>query len=107
MRRARLFADALTISRPVLVEPVNMTFATSLWAASAAPISRPPEMPMSTSSGRCRFISSMTASTDSGVYSLGFATTVLPIRSAGAICQIAISAGQFHGLMAPTTPSGT
>ncbi len=40
------------------------------------------------------------------VYSLGFCTTVLPIRSAGAICQHAMIVGQFHGVIAPTTPIG-
>ena len=40
------------------------------------------------------------------VYSLGFCTTVLPIRSEGAIYQVAMISGQFHGVIAPTTPIG-
>ena len=46
------------------------------------------------------------ASTLSGVNSDGLTTTVLPIRSAGAICQMPIISGQFHGPIAPTTPTG-
>ena len=46
------------------------------------------------------------AKPDSGVYSLGLMTTVLPIRKGGAICQVAIIIGQFHGVIAPTTPMG-
>jgi hypothetical protein len=42
----------------------------------------------------------------SGVSSAGFSTTVLPHTSAGAIFQIGIATGKFHGVIAPTTPSG-
>ena len=41
-----------------------------------------------------------------GVFEAGFMTTVLPMRSDGASCQTLIIIGQFHGPMAPTTPSG-
>ena len=41
-----------------------------------------------------------------GVTSEGFATTVLPAASAGAIFQVNRYSGRFHGLMQPTTPSG-
>ena len=40
------------------------------------------------------------------MYSEGLTTTVLPMRSDGAICQMVIIIGQFHGPIAPTTPSG-
>ena len=91
--------------RPVAVEPVNMILAMSGCDARRAPTSRSPETPSSTFSGSTSFITAIIASTLSGVYSLGFATTVLPIRSDGPICQIVIMSGQFHGPMAPTTPA--
>ena len=49
----------------------------------------------------------MSPSTDSGVYSEGLTTTVLPMRRDAATCQTVIIMGQFHGPIAPTTPSGT
>ncbi len=42
-----------------------------------------------------------------GVTSDGLATTVLPAASAGAIFQVNRYSGKFHGLMQPTTPSGS
>ena len=42
----------------------------------------------------------------SGVSSAGFSTTVFPQTSAGAIFQIGIATGKFHGVIRPTTPSG-
>ena len=41
-----------------------------------------------------------------GCMSEGLTTTALPIRRAGAICQMVIIMGQFHGPIAPTTPMG-
>ncbi len=91
---------------PVAVEPVNMTLSMPACAESASPTSRPPGTTCSTSAGSTVLSTSASASTDSGVYSEGFITTVLPIRSAGASCQMLIIIGQFHGPIAPTTPSG-
>lgn len=93
------------ILRPVAVEPVNITLSMSGWATSRAPASRSPATAISTSSGSTSLITSTRASTLSGVYSLGLTTTVLPMRSAGAICQTVIIMGQFHGPTAATTPS--
>ena len=42
-----------------------------------------------------------------GVCSAGFSTTQLPAASAGASFQHAISSGKFHGMIWPTTPSGS
>ena len=42
----------------------------------------------------------------SGVVSAGFSTTVLPVASAGASFQAAISSGKFHGMIWPATPTG-
>lgn len=93
------------IRRPVAVDPVNITLSMSGWEASRAPTSRPPETAMSASAGRASFSTSTRARTLSGVYSDGLTTTVLPIRRAGASCQTAIMSGQFHGPIAPTTPT--
>ena len=42
----------------------------------------------------------------SGVSSAGLNTTVLPQTSAGAIFQVGIAIGKFHGVITPTTPTG-
>ena len=43
----------------------------------------------------------------SGVSSLGLSTTVLPHANAGPSFHDAISIGKFHGVISPTTPSGS
>ena len=91
---------------PVAVEPVNMTLSMSLWVLSSWPTSRPPATTCRTPSGSTWLMTWTRASTLNGVYSLGFITTVLPMRRAGASCQTLIIIGQFHGPMAPTTPNG-
>jgi hypothetical protein len=42
-----------------------------------------------------------------GVCSAGFSTTQLPAASAGASFHAAIRIGKFHGMICPTTPSGS
>lgn len=44
---------------------------------------------------------------EAGVCSAGFSTTQLPAASAGASFHTAISSGKFHGMICPTTPSGS
>ena len=97
---------ALMIALPVAVEPVNMILPMSGCSARRAPTSRSPETTVRTPSGSSSLRTSIRARTLSGVYSEGLTTTVLPIRSAGAICQMVIIMGQFHGPIAPTTPTG-
>ena len=46
-------------------------------------------------------------STVSEASSEGFSTTVQPVAMAGAIFQIDPAIGAFHGMMAPTTPTGS
>jgi len=99
-------AELRMIAWPVAVEPVNISLSTSGWPDSRAPTSRPPATAVSTSVGSALFRTSTRASTLSGVYSDGLTTTVLPIRRAGATCQTVIIMGQFHGPIAPTTPTG-
>ena len=42
-----------------------------------------------------------------GVLSAGLSTTTFPAPSAGASFQAAIRIGKFHGMIWPTTPSGS
>ena len=44
---------------------------------------------------------------DTGVDSAGLSTTQLPAPSAGASFHAAIRMGKFHGMICPTTPSGS
>ena len=50
---------------------------------------------------------SATLNADSGDCSAGFRIKLFPVASAGANFQQAISNGKFHGVTAPTTPSGS
>ena len=43
----------------------------------------------------------------SGVHSAGLTSTALPAASAGAKPHDAIVIGKFHGVITPTTPSGS
>ena len=43
----------------------------------------------------------------SGVLDAGFRTQVLPIASAGASFQTAITSGKFHGMIPAHTPTGS
>lgn len=47
------------------------------------------------------------ASATSGVHSAGLRTTAFPAASAGAIFCASLAMGEFHGVMAPTTPIGS
>src|SRR3712207_7969142 len=82
---------------PVAVEPVNMSLSTCGWLDRRAPTSPSPATAVSTSAGSTLFRTCTSASTLSGVCSEGLTTTVLPIRRAGATCQMVIIMGQFHG----------
>ena len=44
---------------------------------------------------------------ESGVCSAGFMTMVQPAASAGPHFQATISIGKFHGMICPTTPTGS
>src|SRR5574337_6005 len=104
--RFTVSAEDLMIALPVAVDPVNMILSTSGWDTSAAPTSPPPHTTVSAPSGRTSLSTDTIARTHSGVYSDGFTTTVFPILNDGATCHIVIIIGQFHGPIAPTTPSG-
>src|SRR5580704_16488360 len=104
----RLPAAAPTISLPTSVEPVNATLSTSSWPDSAAPASPKPVTMLTTPPGRpASSSSSPRKSAESGVCSAGFNTTVQPVASAGPSFHAAISSGKFHGMIWPTTPTGS
>ena len=52
-------------------------------------------------------IEANTAPPQTGVCGSGLSTTALPSASAGAITRMPRTLGEFHGVMAPTTPTGT
>ena len=75
---------------------------------SGPPTSSPkPVRRFSTPGGRNCWQISASSSTPSGASSAAFITMVLPAHSAGAILSAASMTGAFHGMMAPTTPSGS
>ncbi len=52
-------------------------------------------------------MTSISTRIEAGVCSAGLSTTQLPAASAGDSFQHAISSGKFHGMIWPTTPSGS
>ena len=101
-------ARAIT-SRPISVEPVKATLATSGCSTSRVPTVLPlPTTTWNTPSGMpASRASSARRSADSGVISAGFTTMVLPVARAGPIFHEVMASGKFHGTMAATTPSGS
>ena len=96
------------IRRPVVVSPVKAILAIRLDEASGLPASTPKPLTMlSTPAGSRSPISSISFRIDHGVCSAGLRTTQLPAASAGASFQTAIRIGKFHGMIWPTTPSGS
>ncbi len=94
---------------PVTSEPVNATLATIGCSTSGAPASGPkPVTTLTTPGGKPASSNSfMNSSIDADVNSDGLTTTVLPAASAGASFHAVSSSGEFHGMMAATTPSGS
>ncbi|MCY1493553.1 hypothetical protein D9M68_273900 [compost metagenome] len=101
-------AAHLRMCEPTGVEPVKAILAMRLLVASASPASLPkPWTILSTPGGSRSPITSISTAMPSGVCSAGLSTTQLPAASAGASFQAAISSGKFHGMICPTTPSGS
>ena len=96
------------IRRPVVVSPVKAIFAIRLLEASGLPASTPKPLTMlSTPPGSRSPISSASTRIETGVCSAGLSTTQLPAASAGASFHTAMRMGKFHGMICPTTPSGS
>ena len=72
----------------------------------AFPTSAPPVTRFKTPGGKTVLANSTNLIVATGVSGEGLITTVLPDFNAGMICQIAMSKGQFHGVIDATTPRG-
>ena len=96
------------ISRPVCVDPVNVTRSTSMCEASAAPASAPsPVTTLITPGGTPASISSSAVrSVLSDASSAGLITAVQPVASTPPIVHHMLTRGAFQGMMPPTTPTG-
>ena len=96
-------------SEPTRVEPVKEILRTVSLAMSSLPI--PVGMPVTmliTPAGMPAFSASQPiASAESGVKSEGLTTTGQPAARAGATLRVIIALGKFHGVMMPTTPTGS
>ncbi len=105
-----IFSDAYCmIRRPVVVSPVNAILAIRLFGASGLPASMPNPLTTLMTPGWSKSLDEFHQhhDADSGVCSAGFSTTQLPAASAGASFHTAIRIGKFHGMICPTTPSGS
>ena len=103
-------AAAPAITRvPTSVDPVNTILRTSGWVTKRSPTTEPlPGSTWNRSAGSpASTASSPSRMVVSGVHSAGLTSTALPAASAGAKPHDAIVIGKFHGVMTPTTPSGS
>src|SRR3954453_4881535 len=96
------------IRRPTGGHPVKATRRTAGCETSASPISAPrPVTTVSTPSGTPASENSFgTSSAAGGVGAAGFATTVLPLASAGATLVPSSVSGKLYGVIAAHTPIG-
>ena len=94
---------------PVAVDPVKATLSTPLCAASASPVDRShPVTTLKTPAGSPASVRiSANATVEAGECSDGFTTHVQPAASSGASLNVSSSSGLFHGVIAPTTPTGS
>ena len=91
-----------------MVSPVKAILRIRLLDASGLPASTPnPFTTFSTPAGNRSPMTFISSSMETGVCSAGFRTIAFPAASAGASFQTAISSGKFHGMIWPTTPSGS
>ena len=98
-----------TTSMPARVEPVNDIMSMPGCVLMAAPTSGPRPLtrlntPLGTPAS-CRISAKISA--EVGVYSDGLRIMVQPAASAGATLQAIWLSGQFHGVIMPTTPTGS
>src|SRR5690606_29253686 len=105
----RFFAAVAPILRPVVSEPVNDILRTNGWETRGEPTSSPKPVTTFTTPGGNPASSNKRAksSVDAEVNSDGLMTTVHPAASAGASFHASKSNGEFHGVIIPTTPSGS
>src|SRR5499427_434979 len=101
-------ARAATLA-PVATEPMKPTACTPGWPATASPTTGPgPGRKLNTPAGTpASVMISASSAQHAEVLGAGTQITALPAAMAGANNSAPIVYGQFHGLMTPTTPSGT
>ena len=101
-------AAAVATCRPVAVDPMKPTACVPGLRASSSPTTGPgPVTRLTTPGGRsASAMHSASAAAAAEVETAGVQTTVLPAASAGAISSAGIVYGQFHGVIAATTPRG-
>ena len=94
---------------PVASPPVKAILATRGCSTSVGPTSPPkPVTVLTTPAGKPASANSLAnSSVEAEVNSLGLMTTVHPAASAGASFHASSSSGEFHGVIATTTPSGS
>ena len=95
--------------RPTAVDPVNETTGMFGSVTRASPTSAPPTTTWSKPSGRPASANTAAniAPPTTGVWGSGLSTTALPRARAGATTRMPSTLGEFHGVIAPTTPTGT
>ena len=95
--------------RPTAVEPVKDTTGMLGSVTSASPTSAPPTTTWSRPSGSpaSRNTAANIAPPMTGVCGSGLRTTAFPSASAGATTRMPRTDGEFHGVIAPMTPTGT
>src|SRR5690606_3508467 len=95
-------------SLPTSVEPVNVTLRTSGFSIISPTICEDdPVTMLTTPFGKpASLTSSINLSAVKGLSREGLTTTVQPAASAGALLRVIMASVQFHGVIAPTTPTG-
>ena len=95
--------------RPTSVDPVNATLSTPgcLTRASPAVSPKPGTMLMTPAGKPASMANSPMRRQLRGVCSAGFMTMVQPAASAGPHFHETMSIGKFHGMICPTTPTGS
>ena len=109
LTRLQPTAAAIMIFCPTARLPVNESLSTIGWLISASPVGSPgPVTTLSTPAGSpASSISAASRSTANVAYSDGLSTIVQPAASAGATFWANSGSGAFHGITAPTTPTGS
>lgn len=107
--RVRLAATSLATALPTTVEPVRAMWSTPGYATSACPTAGPRPVttlktPGRNPASRTRLPSSRA---DTVGESDGFTTNTQPAVNAGASFHISSKRGEFHGTMAPSTPTAS
>ena len=91
------------------MEPVKWIIAMSGWVTRRSPTSTSPGSTWKSPAGSPASANSsaMASPPESGVSGDGLISTALPSASAGAITRMPSTSGKFHGVITPTSPTGT